>query len=315
MGILIFVLVVLVVLVLLELKTSRSDATLIAPLHPYRKLMLYIMPAKYESLVLFDEVVRAEALLEYLERAKERFHADVTHCVVGAVAYGMHQNPSMNRFEKGRRLYQRKKVWLTFSMKRKKLNRKAKLSAVKKEMPPGESFKSMCDRINETIQVERSDAVTYQDKELGLLSRIPRPILEVGVKLLKALDYYNLLPAGFIENDAMFTSMFIANLGSVHMAAGYHHLYEWGTCPLFVMVGALEERPMVEDGQVVIRKVLPLRFTYDERIEDGHNAGYGIKSVVTALENPFEYLGCLAEDGSDDHPLGPQTPPVAAAPE
>lgn len=304
----IVLLILVALLVVLELKTSRPDGTLIAPLHPYRKMLLYIMPAKYESLVLFDEYVLAEPLIDYIAQAKERHPIDVTHCVVAAVAYGIHENPSMNRFEKGRRLYQRKKVWLTFSMKRKRLNRTAKLSAVKKEMLPEDSFFALCSRINESIQVERSDAVTYTDKELNLLTAIPRPILEVGVKLLKALDYYNLLPASFIENDAMFTSIFIANLGSVHMAAGYHHLYEWGTCPLFAMVGSIEERALVVDGELQVRKVLPLRFTYDERIEDGHNAGIGIKSVIRALENPFEYLGGLAADGSDDHRIGPKTP-------
>jgi hypothetical protein len=312
MTTLIILLVILAVLVALEFKTSRSDGTLIKPLHPYRKMMLYIMPAKYESLVLFDELVLAEPLLDYVAQAKERHPIDITHCVVGAVAHGMHENPSMNRFEKGRRLYQRKKVWLTFSMKRKRLNRTAKLTAVKKEAPPGESFYALCTRINESIQVERSDAVTYTDKELGILTAIPRPVLELGVKLLKALDYFNLLPADFIENDAMFTSIFIANLGSVHMAAGYHHLYEWGTCPLFLMVGSIEERAVAVDGEIQVRKVLPLRFTYDERIEDGHNAGYGIQTVKRVLENPFEYLGCLAADGSDDHAIGPKAAPAPA---
>jgi len=297
-----------VVITLLNMKTSRPDGVYLGRIHPYRKLMLYIMPTRNESYVLYDDYVRVDALERYIEKARERFHVDMTHCIVAAVANGMKKVPSMNRFVVGHRLYQRKGIWITFSMKRKKLDRKAKLSAVKREIPPNQSIFELCSQLNESIAVERSDKKTYLDKELGLLSRIPRPVLRFGVGLLKRLDYYGLLPAGFIKNDAMFTGIFSANLGSLGMNAGYHHLYEWGTCPLFLMVGKIEERPVVEDGEVVVRRVLPLRFTFDERIDDGLNAGFGIKGAVDALENPFELLGCVAPDGSDDHPIGDPPP-------
>ncbi len=295
---------VIVVLTLLNLKTSRSDGEYLGKIHPYRKLMLYIMPTRNESVVYYDDFARVDKLMAYVTEARKRFHVDVTHCIVAAVARGMQEAPTMNRFAVGHRLYQRKGVWITFSMKRKKLGKRAKLSAVKREIPKEQSFVELCEALNANIKVERSDAKTYQDKELGLLSKIPRPVLRFGVWLLNKLDYYNLLPASFIRNDAMFTSIFAANLGSLGMNAGFHHLYEWGTCPLFLMIGKAEDRAMVVDGEVVVQRVLPLRFTFDERVDDGLNAGIGIKKVVEALENPFELLGCLAEDGSNDHPIG-----------
>ncbi len=104
----------------------------------------------------------------------------------------------------------------------------------------------------------------------------------------------------------MYTSAFIANLGSLGMPAGYHHLYEWGTSSLFVMVGRIEERAVVENGQVVIRKILPTRYSYDERIDDGLSAAYGMQTLKRVLENPARELGCLADDGSDAHPMWPR---------
>jgi hypothetical protein len=265
MGLLIVVLCLIALVVVLNLKTSRSDGTYLGKIHPYRKLMLYIMPTRNESVVYYDTYAKADALLEYIERARKRFHVDVTHCIVAAVAHALRLNPSMNRFAIGHRLYERKGVWVTFSMKREKKGRRAKLAAVKLEVGPEQTFQELCAKMNGNIAVERSEAETYLDKELGILSRIPRPVLRLGVKVLRLLDYYNILPAGFIKNDAMYTSIFSANLGSLGMKAGLHHLYEWGTCPLFLMVGAIEERPVVVDGQVVAQRVIPLRFTYDER--------------------------------------------------
>ena len=301
-----------VLLTLLTLKTSRSDGDLVGKLHPYRKVMMHIMPTRNESFVLYEDFVVADELLRYLEAVKGRLQCDMQHAIVAGVAHGLRKTPTMNRFVAGRRLYQRKGVWVTFSMKREKLNRAAKLTAVKREVGENESLKDLCDALNATMKVERSDAVTYTDKEVGLFAKIPRPVMVVAVKIFQVLDYYNLLPASFIKNDGFYSSMFVANLGSIGMNAGYHHLYEWGNCPLFMMVGRMEDRVFVEDGQIVIKKVIPLRFTFDERVDDGLNAGHGIKGVIDALENPYHVFGCTKADGSDDHPIGKMPADIAA---
>ncbi len=50
--------------------------------------------------------------------------------------------------------------------------------------------------------------------------------------------------------------------------------------------------------------MLHIRFTYDERIDDGLNARFGIESVRRVLANPARYFGCIRDDGSDAFPLG-----------
>jgi len=307
-GLLGILIVLLVIWVALHSKTTRSDGVLVPNLPPYRRLMGYIMTSSNSSIVYFDDYVDATELLRYIREANGKFEVDVTQCLIAAGINALCDTPSMNRFPSGRRLYQRKGRYITFSMMRKRLDRKAQLATVKVRLQPGETFKDLCDRIEEKIGVERSGKTTYADKEYGLLQNIPRPLLHFGVTCLRTLDYFNILPASFIENDAMFTSMFIANLGTLNMGAGYHHLYDWGNCPLFVMVGKIEDRPVVVDGEVVVRKTLHLRQTYDERIDDGFNARFGIDAMHRALADPFKYFGCLAEDGSDRRPLDSGAP-------
>ena len=287
MWILIIVAVLLLVWVLMNLKTSRPDGDYIRNIHPYRRIMAYIMPTRVESVVFFDTHVKADRLLEFVQKAREDFHVDITHCLVAAAGVGLAENPKMNQFVIGRRMYQRKGRFVTFSMKRAKGDKKAKLATVKLELKDGESFRDFCGRINEQIGVERSDEVTYADKEFALFNAVPRALMVKLVRFFYWLDYHNLLPNSFIKNDGLYTSMFIANLGSVKMGAGYHHLYEWGNCPLFMMTGAIEERPVVVDGELTTEKILPIRWTYDERIDDGLTASHGITSVKNALEDPF----------------------------
>jgi hypothetical protein len=280
-------------------KTSRPDGRIVPGLHSYRRVMGFIMPGRNESLVYFDTYVDAAPLLSYVEQASQKFPCDITHCVVAAGYVTMAENPTMNRFSLGGRLYDRDGIYLSFSMKRAAMDRRAKLAVVKLRLGEGETFRGLCERIHANINQERSGKRTYADKEFDLLSATPRPLLRLGVKALRALDYYGLLPGSFIENDPLYTSMFCANLGSLHMGAGYHHLYEWGTCSSFVMAGQVEDRVVVRDGAAEVRKIMHLRLTYDERVDDGLNAKVGIESLQYALEHPFEYFGCLADDGSD----------------
>ena len=74
------------------------------------------------------------------------------------------------------------------------------------------------------------------------------------------------------------------------MAPAYHHLYEWGNCPLFLMVGQVEERVVAHNGEITTEEVLPMRIAFDERIEDGLTAKQGIDQFVAILESPQDIL-------------------------
>ena len=74
------------------------------------------------------------------------------------------------------------------------------------------------------------------------------------------------------------------------MAAPYHHLYEWGNCPLFLMIGRMEERRVSVNGRLEVKKILPIRWAYDERIDDGLNARDGMDFFREAMENPDDHF-------------------------
>jgi pyruvate dehydrogenase E2 component (dihydrolipoamide acetyltransferase) len=50
--------------------------------------------------------------------------------------------------------------------------------------------------------------------------------------------------------------------------------------------GKIADRPRVKDGQIVIRKILPLSFTFDHRIVDGYEAAVFLNKVISYLEDP-----------------------------
>ena len=288
-----------------QFKTSRKDGTLLK-VHPYRRMLWVIMKRRDESVVYFESEVRAEPLLAWLAAVKPHFEVDVTHALVGAIMIGLAENPEMNRFTVGQRLYQRKDRIVTFSMKRKRLDKKAKLSTVKIDMRDGETFRQFVERLNSSINVERSGKKTYTDKEFDLFTALPPVVLDVAHSAMRWLEIHNMLPYSFTEKDAMYTSVFLANLGSLKMDAGRHHLFEWGTCPLFLMAGQIADKPVVENGEVKVGKVMKVTFSYDERIDDGLTARHGIDTMLRVLRAPEQYLGKLLGDEGEDRPMWPR---------
>jgi hypothetical protein len=296
--------------VLAERKTTRPDGTLVKT-HPYRQMLPYLAPKPNSAITYYDEYVQAEALLAYIEASRELGKdVDVTDCLLAAIAVALDEVPRLNRFLVGRRLYQRHARKLSFSALRRKKDRGAEVSAVHLTVDDGWVFDDLHHAVQRLIAVERSGRRTYTDSELRLTLALPRPLLALTVAVLKWLDAHNLLPASFIDRDPLFCSAFLANLGSIDMRPGYHHLYEWGNCPVFVVAGKIAPMPMVEDGAVVVRQVLHLRLSFDERIDDGLNASDAVNAAKAVLEHPFARLGCLRADGSDRVPLHapPQLP-------
>ena len=55
-------------------------------------------------------------------------------------------------------------------------------------------------------------------------------------------------------------------------------------------LGRIEDQPVVRDGKVVIRKILPLSVTYDHRVVDGAEAARFINVIIEHLEDPGKLL-------------------------
>jgi len=208
------------------------------------------------------------------------------HLVLRALGVIFTEFPRLNRFVSGSRLYQRRGVWLAFSGKQ-RLERDAPLFTAKIPFDPAERLDGMVERILASLGTGRSGRETATDREIKTFLRLPAPVLRFGVRAARRLDAWGMLPASFTAGDPLYASVFVANLGSVGLDAAYHHLYEWGTIPVFVTIGRLQHVPVVlPDGTVTSREVFTLRYTYDERIEDGFYAARALERLQALLESP-----------------------------
>ncbi len=249
---------------------------------PVRRFMPFLSPRRNESLVYFTQEIEVDDALELLERKNRdrpaAGRATLFHLLLGALVRVFHERPRLNRFVAGGRLWQRDGIWITFSAK-KRMDDDAPLVAIKRRFAPEESLDTMVDRLVGTIREGKSERKTTSDREIALLLRLPPPVTRLAVGLVHLADALGILPRSMIESDPMYASAFVANLGSVGLDAGYHHLWEHGTIPIFCVIGRVREG---KDG----RRRVTLKYTFDERIEDGLYCAAGLERLRELIQKP-----------------------------
>lgn len=260
----------------------RPDATLVRDVSPMRRFMPFVSPRRNDSLVLFAQEIDAEPGFAFLERLNATRPPDrpatFFHLLIRALALNFIERPRVNRFTAGGRLWQRDGVWITFSAKR-AFTEDAPVITIKRRFDQDLSLGEMVDAIHDRVGAGRRGKRTTSDSEVDLLLRMPPPVIRAALWFARQADALGLLPRAMIEADPLFASAFLANLGSVGLEAGYHHLWEYGNCPVFGVMGRIAPGP---DG----RRRFTVKWSYDERIEDGFYAATALETVKHRLEHP-----------------------------
>jgi hypothetical protein len=283
---------------------KRPDGTLATNVPPYRRIMPFILKTRNESAVYFEQELDLTKTLEFIEQynANHARRITVFHLFLWASMRSLHQRPGMNRFTVGGRIYQRNGIWLSYAAK-KEMKDGSPLVLLKREFDPAMSFDQLVDFVHGDVKVGRSDQQLHNEKETNLSLKLPALLLRFGLWAIALLDSMNLLPHGFIKPDPMYASMMVTNLGSLKLESAYHHLYEYGNVPVFVALGCNKTKVDVdENGQFIAKTVCSVKYSFDERIEDGLYCAKTLEILRSYVEDP---VGRGAAQG------GPQ--PVALA--
>jgi hypothetical protein len=266
----------------------RSDADYVRDLPKTRRIMPFIMRKRNESIVFFEQKLDMSRTLIFLDdfRSRTGYHATMLHLLIYASTQMLKERPRMNRFVAGGRIFQRRGFWISFSAKKRKTE-DAPIVLVKREIDPSWDLEELVRQIEGGISEGRSNKPSTTDTELSLMFKLPIFLIGWMVWLLTKLDHFGFLPGRFIRKDPLFASMFIANLGSINLDAGYHHLYEYGNIPILMMAGRCKEEVVVSsEGKPIIRPMMTLRYSFDERIEDGLYGARALEIIKRIMENP-----------------------------
>jgi len=248
-----------------------------------RRFMPYVSPRRNDSVFHLAQDMDVEAALEFLEKKNSERPPErpitLFHLLLRSGSQALYLRPGVNRFVKGGKLWQRHGEWITFSAKI-RIEDGAPLVTIKRRFEPTrESLDEMVDATYGQIRPARAGKKSTSDKEMGLLLRLPGFVIRAALGLLHFADRFGAVPRGMIDSDPLYTSCFVANLGSVGHEAGFHHLWEHGTCSLFCVMGKIKRGA---DG----RRCMTVCWSYDERIEDGLYSYITIAGIKDRIERP-----------------------------
>jgi pyruvate/2-oxoglutarate dehydrogenase complex dihydrolipoamide acyltransferase (E2) component len=274
----------------------RSDGVLVRDESNVRKMMPYLMRGRNESAVYHEQhydLTKTRPWLRAYNRANPEAPATLFHLLLFAFSRAFHERPGLNRFISGGRIYQRKHVDFSFAAK-KEMDEHAPLVTVKMRIPSDEAFGDFVKRVASTIADARTDRQTTVDKELKLALALPGMLLRGVMATLRGLDSVNLMPASMIESDPMYATAFLGNLGSVGIDNTFHHLYEYGTISFFGVIGTTKKMVVVgRDGQPAVRDTVSVRWTFDERINDGFYCATALRIPQRIVEDPERHIGAV----------------------
>lgn len=269
---------------------DRFDGVWLRDEPSMNQIMSYIYPNRADNEAYINEEIDLRPIEEYLAKKNEGREGDkykYFHVICAAVAKTLILRPKLNRFVAGNRLYQRKYASVAFTMKKQFSDRSEEGLVMKKFQPDSTIDTLFHDLVSEVHAIRENRVVDNSTSFMDKLVKLPRPVLNAIMSILVKLDRKGKVPYDLIKEDPNYSSCFLTNLGSIDLNSGYHHLSNWGTCTIFVVIGKRHYAPEYHaDGSYEVRPVLNLGFTLDERVADGYYYSKSMKLIKHLLAHP-----------------------------
>jgi pyruvate dehydrogenase E2 component (dihydrolipoamide acetyltransferase) len=228
------------------------------------------------------------AVLAYIREQREQGnYLTITHLTTAALARALaYDAPEVNCFVRRGRLVHRDYVDIMVSVS---IRDHQEMSAVIVRDAHRKPVSVIAREIQERAQAEREGREGKSMRNKYLLSRIPWPFrrwIYRGVRWWVNELGFELKSAGLSERA--FGSLLLSNIGTHGLTTGMPALFPAAKIPGVVVMGKIEEKPVVRDGEIVVRSIMPCTATFDHRIVDGAQVGRFARGVARRLEHPAE---------------------------
>ena len=270
---------------------DRIDGRRIRTLHPMAQITSYFQWERNICSNFFEESFEITNIDRYIRQKRKEGLSDfgITHVLLAAYVRGIAKYPQLNRFISGQKVYSRGDDIQYCMVIKKEMSVDSPDTSIKVHLNPADTAADVYHKLN--AAVESVKATKELDSNLdGLIqyfNLIPSLLMKFVVWLLKLLDYFGLLPAFLLELSPFHGSLFFTSMGSLGIPPIYHHLYDFGNLPVFGAFGCKRRAvEVLEDGTVVPRKYIDVKFVLDERIVDGYYYATFFKYYRRLLRNP-----------------------------
>lgn len=252
---------------------DRKDGRLLRTLPAFSKFMPFIMPTRNDALNYYDESFEVSVLDRRLRQLRVQGYKGIgiLHFLIAAYIRCVAMLPAANRFVVGRRIYSHNDITVVMTVKR-SLSVDATETTIKVHFKPTDTIFDVYNKMNEKIEeIKTSDDNNNTEDVAEALCKLPRFLLRAAIGVLRAMDYYGLLPESIVEASPFHGSLIITDLGSLRIGPVFHHIYNFGTLPVFIAFGAKHHAYELDrHGVMHDNKYIDCKMSLDERTVDGH---------------------------------------------
>lgn len=268
---------------------DRKEGRLIRSVPAFNKFIPYIMPERNDALINYEESFEITALDKRLRQLRVAGYKGIgiLHFLIAAYIRGASMLPGINRFCVGRRIYARDGLEVVMAVKR-SLSVDATETTIKVHFEPTDTILDVYRKMNEKIEEIKTDSGNNSTEDFAeAFSKAPRFLIRFAIWIFNIMDYFGWLPEKWLELSPFHGSMIISDLGSLRIGPVYHHIYNFGTLPVFITFGAKHHKyELNKHGEMLDNKYIDMKFTLDERICDGHYYAQFLQAYRYMFQHP-----------------------------
>jgi pyruvate/2-oxoglutarate dehydrogenase complex dihydrolipoamide acyltransferase (E2) component len=224
--------------------------------------------------------------LEFIEQQRAAgAQLTITHLITSALARALaHDVPEINCYVRRGRIVPREHADVAVAVK---LTSGTGVGVVCIRKAEQKSLPELAEEIYWRADAHRAGDEERVSSSKMFFERIPWPFRRPLIRFITWLVYELGVTIGpFRAAHHPFGSIILTNVGSLGLSTAMVALFPPARLPAAVAMGKMEEKPVVRDGKIVIRTILPVTGTFDHRIVDGEQAGKLVRAVTRYLENP-----------------------------
>lgn len=268
---------------------DRKEGRLLRSLPAFAKFVPFIMPTRNDACNQYEESFEVSDVDRRLRKLRVDGYKGIgiLHFIIAAYIRGVSMLPGMNRFIVGRRIYARDNIEVVMTVKR-SLAIDATETTIKVVFEPTDTIFDVYRKMNEKIdEIKTVEGNNNTEDVAEAMCKVPRFLLRFALTILRIMDYFGWLPQSLLDASPFHGSMIITDLGSLRIGPIYHHIYNFGTLPVFISFGAKRHAYELDrHGNMVDRKYVDCKFVMDERTVDGHYYAQFLQAFRYICQHP-----------------------------
>lgn len=260
----------------------------------FRKVALGTWRTAYDPSVYGTMELRMDEAMRYIAdfRARTGRRLTVSHLMAKASAMVLKACPDANAILRWNRIYLRKRIGIFFQVALTDEGEgKVDLSGATLYDVEQKTLLQIYDEFEDKVQKVKARKDPALEKTRNSFQAIPYLLIGWVLRMIAFLTYtlnLNLSKLGIPQDP--FGSMMITNIGSIGLDVAYVPLVPYSRVPILLATGAVKEKPVAENGKLVVGKVMAVNATFDHRLFDGVHAAVMSKVLRDYLERPYEHF-------------------------